>query len=290
MSDWLHTAQPYTPWIVTGVLVAIALAAIFWNELKVAPSSRDRARAFDARGSRFEAGGVSQTYDSTTVPGWLLWEDSRGWHASKSGGEHSGPWSTWSQAVSAARHIDQRRADYEQWEILLTPQEAAAIKEKELRMGTGVKGSDNYMTAAAVMRIDAERFRRDADVWNKRVAESEAERAKFAGIRDHYRAEADKLDQAAKLIDGGGMPNVERDVGAEGIKSYAEAERKAPRYDKAVHSVEITARSFAGDAVRSAVITEEEIEDGFLGVLTGSWDQSPQAQIWRRLRKVAGLE
>lgn len=157
-------------------------------------------------------------------------------------------------------------------------------KRKEMAMGTGVKGSDNYMTAAAVMRIDAERFRRDADVWNKRVAESEAERAKFAGIRDHYRAEADKLDQAAKLIDGGGMPNVERDVGAEGIKSYAEAERKVPQYDKAVHSVEITGRSFAGDAVRSAVITEEEIQDGFLS------NRIPNLAIWQRLRKVAGLE
>lgn len=119
---------------------------------------------------------------------------------------------------------------------------------------------------------------------------------------------------------------VERKVpryGAEGfIKSYAKAERKAPRYEdpgdpgprrgefaawkkplfenpdhihrcktgRPVHHVALIGYGEAEVAIQAALITPEEIEDGFLNPLHTVLGESPQSAIWTRLRKVAGLE
>lgn len=171
-------------------------------------------------------------------------------------------------------------------------------------MGTGVKGSEQVETAASIMRREAQSLRRRAAEFEKLGIEARVKMGDELREMDRLRAEARKLEDAAHLIepvppvnearDTSGVMRFSPDEMGESVSisrtgevtRYPAPERQVPRYDKAVHSVEITGRSFAGDAVRSAVITEEEIEDGFLS----NNESAAHATIWARLRKVAGLE
>lgn len=260
----------------------------------------------------------------------------------------------------------------------------AAIKEKERRMGTGVKGSEQVETAASIMRREAAALRAKAHSIRKLANDRYDEFEDGKNRADAMNAEARKLEDAAHLIEP--VPPVnetyagpDNAVGRESVVTREYVERKVPRYGGEPHvdfrvranevydgktpthcikisgtddgghalwsfivtkddlpsgyimdhefnerlarlvnpstrlgsfpspdaaavaqeewahtarpaHILLTARDDRGFVIRQGTITEEEIEDGYLSPLHTTLHGSPQHVIWRRLRKVAGLE